>query len=144
MTDYETLYPSFRFDRPGDGLLRLTFDAPGLNSVSPAAHREIADVWITVDRDPDVRAILIQGAGKGFSSGGSFELLQSMTSGYEDRTRVMREARDLVNNIIACSKPIVSAIHGLRSGPAWSPRCWPMCRSQPRQRGSSMATPGSA
>ena len=112
MTDYETLYPSFRFDRPGDGLLRLTFDAPGLNSVSPAAHREIADVWITVDRDPDVRAILIQGAGKGFSSGGSFELLQSMTSGYEDRTRVMREARDLVNNIIACSKPIVSAIHG--------------------------------
>ena len=112
MTDYETLYPSFRFDRPGDGLLRLTFDAPGLNAVSPAAHRDIADVWITVDRDPDIRAVLIQGAGKGFSSGGSFELLQSMTSGYEDRTRVMREARDLVNNIIACSKPIVSAIHG--------------------------------
>ena len=30
-TDYNTLYPSFRFDRPGDGLLRLTFDGPGLN-----------------------------------------------------------------------------------------------------------------
>ena len=112
MTDYAALYPSFKFDRPGEGLLRLTFDAPGLNSVSPEAHREIADIWPTADRDPDVRAILIQGAGKGFSSGGSFELLESMTSGFEARTRVMREARDLVNNIIGCSKPIVSAIHG--------------------------------
>jgi len=112
MYDYDTLYPSFRFDRPGDGLLRMTFDAPGLNSVSPAAHREIGDVWVTVDRDDDVRAVIVQGAGKGFSSGGSFELLESMTSGFENRTRVMREARDLVTNIINCSKPIVSAMHG--------------------------------
>ena len=112
MNDYNTLYPSFRFDRPGDGLLRMTFDAPGLNSVSPAAHREIGDVWLTVDRDDAVRAVIVQGAGKGFSSGGSFELLESMTSGFADRSRVLREARDLVNNIINCSKPIVSAMHG--------------------------------
>ena len=31
---------------------------------------------------------------------------------YAVRTRVMREARDLVFNVINCSKPIVSAIHG--------------------------------
>ena len=31
---------------------------------------------------------------------------------YEVRTRVMREARDLVYNVINCSKPIVSAVHG--------------------------------
>ncbi len=42
----------------------------------------------------------------------SFELLEEMTTGFDSRTRVMREARDLVNNIINCSKPIVSAIHG--------------------------------
>ncbi|MDC6662991.1 hypothetical protein N4Q66_26085, partial [Leclercia adecarboxylata] len=88
MTDYQSLYPSFRFARPVDRLLRLSVYGPGLNAVSPAAHREIADVWITVDRDPDIRAVLLQGAGKGFSSGGSFELLESMTSGYEARTRV--------------------------------------------------------
>jgi enoyl-CoA hydratase len=110
--DYASLYPSFRFDRPAEGVLRLTFDAPGLNSVSPAAHREIADVWVTVDRDPSTRVVVLQGAGKGFSSGGSFELLESMTTEYEQRSRVMREARDLVRNVIECSKPIVSAIHG--------------------------------
>lgn len=111
-TDYAELYPSFRFDRPAPGVLRITFDAPGLNAVSPAAHREIAEVWLTVDRDPEVRVAVLQGAGRGFSSGGSFELLDGIIDDYAVRTRVMREARDLVWNVVNCSKPIVSAIHG--------------------------------
>ncbi|MFO1013760.1 MAG: enoyl-CoA hydratase/isomerase family protein [Caulobacteraceae bacterium] len=112
MTDYAALFPSFKFDRPADGILRLTFDAPGLNAVTPTAHREIADIWPVVDRDDEVRVVLVEGAGKGFSSGGSFELLDSMMAGFETRSRVMKEARDLVRNILDCSKPIVSAIHG--------------------------------
>src|SRR4029077_17352118 len=35
---------------------------------------------------------------------------------YETRLRVMREARDLVFNVINCSKPIVSATHGPAGG----------------------------
>ena len=35
-----------------------------------------------------------------------------LTTNYEVRTRVMREARDIVYNVINCSKPIVSAVHG--------------------------------
>ena len=111
-TDYTALFPSFTYDRPADGVLRITFDAPGLNSVSPDAHREIADIWLTIDRDPDVKVAILQGAGKGFSSGGSFELLDGIINDYAIRTRVMREARDLVWNVINCSKPIISAIHG--------------------------------
>ncbi len=110
--EYSTIYPSFRFDRPSDGVLRITFDGPGLNAVSPEAHREIADVWLTIDRDPDTRVAVLQGAGKGFSAGGSFDLLEGIINDYAIRTRVMREARDLVWNVINCSKPIVSAIHG--------------------------------
>ena len=87
-------------------------EGPGLNAVGPDMHRELADVWQVVDRDPDVRVALIQGAGKGFSAGGSFDLLDQMVGDYAMRTRVMREARDLVYNVINCSKPIVSAIHG--------------------------------
>jgi enoyl-CoA hydratase len=110
--DYDALYPSFAYDRPRDGVLRVTFDAPGLNSVGPDAHREIAEIWLTVDRDPDVQVAILQGAGKGFSAGGSFELIDGMIHDYGIRTKVMREARDLVWNVINCSKPIVSAIHG--------------------------------
>ena len=55
---------------------------------------------------------LLQGAGRAFSAGGSFELLDTMLLDYAARTRVLREARDLVFNVINCSKPIVSAMIG--------------------------------
>jgi enoyl-CoA hydratase len=110
-TSYDA-FPGLTIDRPADHVLRITLDAPGLNAVSPAVHRELADIWLTVDRDPDVHVALLRGAGKAFSSGGSFELLDAIMSDYAVRARVMREARDLVFNVINCSKPIVSAIHG--------------------------------
>jgi enoyl-CoA hydratase len=110
--DYQALYPTLQFDRPADGVLRITLDAPGLNAVSPDCHGHLADVWTTIDRDPDVRAAVIQGAGKAFSAGGSFDLLDSMISDHAGRARTLREARDIVLNVIDCSKPIVSAIHG--------------------------------
>ena len=112
MTDRYDEFPGLTVDRPSDGVLRITLDAPGLNAVSPDVHRELADIWRTVDRDPDTRVALLRGAGKGFSAGGSFDLLDEMMDDYGSRLRVLREARDLVFNVIDCSKPIVSAIHG--------------------------------
>lgn len=112
MTDRYAEFPDLTFDRPAEAVLRITLNAPGLNAVSPAVHRQLADVWLVVDRDPDTNVALLRGAGKGFSAGGSFELLDQMMYDFAARTRVLREARDLVFNVIECSKPIVSAIHG--------------------------------
>ena len=115
MTDVDHLYddfPHLQFDRPSDGVLRITLDGPGLNAVDADVHRELADVWLAVARDPDTRVALLRGAGRAFSAGGSFELLDGMIEDFAVRTRVLREARDLVFNVIDCSKPIVSAMHG--------------------------------
>ncbi|MBV8304608.1 MAG: enoyl-CoA hydratase/isomerase family protein, partial [Acidimicrobiia bacterium] len=89
---YDT-FPNLRFDRPADRVLRITLDGPGLNAVDHAMHRELADVWLAVDRDPGVDVALLQGAGKAFSAGGSFELVQTMLDDFEARVRVAREAR---------------------------------------------------
>src|SRR4051812_7647127 len=105
-------FDALTVDRPADGVLRITMDAPGLNAVNEAMHRQLADIWLAIDRDPDTRVALLTGAGKAFSAGGSFELLESLMSDDATRLRIMREARDLVFNVIACSKPIVSAMHG--------------------------------
>ena len=112
VTDPYDAFPHLRFDRPAERVLRITLDGPGLNAVDPDVHRELADVWLAVDRDPDTHVALIQGAGRAFSAGGSFDLIDSMLNDYAARTRVLREARDLVFNVINCSKPIVSAMHG--------------------------------
>jgi enoyl-CoA hydratase/carnithine racemase len=110
--DRYTDFASLTFERPDPGVLRIVLDGPNLNAVGPDAHRDLADVWLTIDRDPDVRVALLTGAGKAFSAGGSFELIDQTVNDYAARTRVMREARDLVFNVINCSKPVVSAIHG--------------------------------
>ena len=55
MSDRYDQFASLTFDQPGTGILRITLDAPGLNAVSEQMHRELADVWLTIDRDPDVR-----------------------------------------------------------------------------------------
>jgi enoyl-CoA hydratase len=99
-------------DQPADGIVRITLDAPGLNAVNAAAHAQLADVWPVFDRDPAARVCVIRGAGKGFSSGGEFGMIEAIIDDYETRLRTMREARDLVMNIVNCSKPVVSAIHG--------------------------------
>jgi len=112
MPDRYDLFTDLHFDRPADHVLRITLDAPGLNAVNPAMHRQLADVWTVIDRDRDVRVAVLQGAGRAFSAGGSFDLVGSMIDDYATRTAVLREARDLVFNVINCSKPIVSAIHG--------------------------------
>jgi enoyl-CoA hydratase len=109
--DY-TAFPALRVERPEDAILRIVLDGPHLNAVGPEAHAQLADIWTAIDRDDTVRAVVVQGAGRGFSAGGSFDLIESMVDDPGTRTRVLREARDLVYNVVNCSKPVVSAIHG--------------------------------
>jgi enoyl-CoA hydratase len=95
------------------GILEIVMGEEGKLAVATArAHAEMARVWLDVDRDPEARVAIIRGAGKGFSAGGDMAMVEEMTRSPEARARVWREARDLVYNMINCSKVIVSAIHG--------------------------------
>jgi enoyl-CoA hydratase len=75
-------------------------------------HRELAQVWRDVGDDDSVKCAVLRGEGMGFSGGGDLQLVTDMASDFETRTRVWKEARDLVYNLINCDKPIVSALHG--------------------------------
>jgi enoyl-CoA hydratase len=105
-------FPSLRVEPGADGVLQLVLDAPGLNSVGPQMHRDLAEIWPAIDRDPNVRVVLVRGEGKAFSSGGSFDLIEETMGDFPDRIRIMREARDLVLNMVSFDKPVISAIRG--------------------------------
>lgn len=83
-----------------------------LSTADQHLHRELADIWRTIDEDPQVRVAVIRGEGRGFSAGGDLSLVEDMANDFAVRTRVWKEAKDLVYNVINCSKPIVSAMHG--------------------------------
>jgi enoyl-CoA hydratase len=112
MTDRYAEFPSLRCEVLDSGVLQIVLDAPRLNAVGPRMHRDLAGVWAEIDRDDDVRAVLVRGEGRAFSAGGSFDMIEEMTHDVSVRARVMREARDIVYGVINCSKPVVSAICG--------------------------------
>jgi enoyl-CoA hydratase len=95
------------------GILEIAMGEEGkLATATARAHAEMADVWLDVDRDPEVKVAILRGAGKGFSAGGDLAMVETMTQDFEARARVWREARDLVYNMLNCSKIVISAIHG--------------------------------
>ncbi len=106
-------YERLKIDWAADGVLRVTISAPGrLNAVDAVGHRELTEIWRDADKDDEVRAIVVRGEGTAFSAGGDLSMIEEMMKDYQVRSRVLREARDIVYNVINCSKPIVSAIQG--------------------------------
>ncbi|MEV5753645.1 enoyl-CoA hydratase/isomerase family protein [Actinoallomurus sp. NPDC052308] len=110
--NYES-YERLRIDWARDGVLRITISAPErLNAVDATGHRELAQIWRDADADDEVRAVIVRGAGTAFSAGGDLAMIEDMMADYDVRSRVLREARDIVYNVINCGKPVVSAIQG--------------------------------
>jgi enoyl-CoA hydratase len=107
-------YRELKIARIEPGILEIVMRAePGKLSVTNARmHAEIAKVWLDVDRDPETRVAILRGEGRGFSAGGDLGMVEEMTRDFAVRARVWREARDLVYNLINCSKIVVSAMHG--------------------------------
>ena len=109
---YRTLHITRR--GPQDGVLDVQMKA--MNGKLPTAghdgHWELSEIWRDAGADDAVRAVVLRGEAQGFSGGGDLALVQDMADDYEVRTRVWKEARELVYNLINCDKPIVSAMHG--------------------------------
>jgi enoyl-CoA hydratase len=117
MDDRYAKYRNLLFDTPAEHVLRIRINRPErLNALTPEAHTELTEVWRDVGTDPAVRAVIIGGAGKAFSVGGEFEFVEAIIEDFDMRAHAFREARELVYNIINCSKPIVSAMHGAVAG----------------------------
>ena len=99
---------------PDDSVLDIQMKAINgkLPTAGHAGHADLAEIWRVVSADATVRCAVLRGEGLGFSGGGDLALVQEIASDFEVRSRVWKEARDLVYNIINCDKPIVSAMHG--------------------------------
>lgn len=106
-------YEALKLDWPRERVLRITMHSPGrLNSAHAGMHQELVRIWRDIDGDPDVSAAIITGADGAFSGGGDLGLVKEMSESFEVLSRVWKEARDLVYNVINCSKPVVSAMEG--------------------------------
>src|SRR5215469_12814576 len=106
------------FDKKPDGVLLITLNRPqAMNATNARLHWELTKIWPLLDSDPTVRVAVVTGAGeRAFSAGGDLEWIAEMAGNPDKVSATMKEAGDIVFNMLACEKPIVSAINGVAVG----------------------------
>jgi enoyl-CoA hydratase len=93
------------------GVAVVTFNRPHkANAVDDTMHSELSTVFADAQDDGRVRAIVLTGAGRTFSAGGdeSSDRQYATTTG---RTPI-DEARHIVDDVIALTKPLIAAVNG--------------------------------
>lgn len=97
-----------------DGAVRIvTMNRPAeRNAANPALHEGLTRVWRQIATDPDARAAVLTGAGKAFSAGGDMVWFRQIQTDPAARRAAIREARDLVYEMVRCPLPIVAAVNG--------------------------------
>jgi 2-oxoglutaroyl-CoA hydrolase len=109
MTEYpgSILRVEYPADRP---VAVLTLDAPPFNIVTVPTREHFAATFREIERNEQVRVVIIQGAGDHFSSGGDIAGFLEATPEYLSH---------LAENVAAperCSKPVIARLHGYTLG----------------------------
>ena len=110
-------YQHLLFEHEDDGVLLITINRPEvMNATNGRLHWELTQVWDTVANDDATNVVVVTGAGKAFSAGGDLGWIEGVV-GKPDRIReIQKEAADIVFNLLALEKPVISAINGVAVG----------------------------
>jgi len=106
------------FEHRPNGVLLITINRPDvMNATNARLHWELTKIWAVVNDDERTKVAVITGAGdKAFSAGGDLEWVAGMVGKPGAVNNVLKEAADVVYNMLACDKVIVSAINGVAVG----------------------------
>ena len=113
-TDFQFL----KFDAKPNGVLVISINRPEvMNAMNARLHWELTKVWGVVNDDASTKVAVITGAGgQNFSAGGDLDWVQRTVGNAKEVANTLTDASALVYNMMACEKPIISAIHGVAVG----------------------------
>ena len=91
-----------------DGVLVLTLNQPPVNALGNALRKALVQSIETAQADPQVRAIVLHGAGRGFSAGADITEF--------GQPREFPWVGDVCTIIENSDKPVIAALHGMALG----------------------------
>ncbi|HEU0035288.1 MAG TPA: enoyl-CoA hydratase family protein [Kofleriaceae bacterium] len=101
------------------GVATITLDRPQRrNSLTFEIYQELAEFFEQLDRDDDVRAVVITGRGQGFCSGGDQDDIIKHLLGRDTPALLQftRATGRLIRAMRQCRRPIVAAVNGVAVG----------------------------
>ncbi len=100
-----------------DGVAEITLNRPdSLNAFDDIMAAEMQDALKTAERDANVRALLITGAGKGFSAGQDLAAIRQRPQGHSFREHVLKTYNPIVAKLQSIEKPVIAAVNGVAVG----------------------------
>lgn len=107
--EHQVAYEAIKYE-VADHILTITLNRPDqLNAFNNPMERELIEAFDAADKDDDVRAIIVTGAGRGFCAGADLS-----SSGPD--TFAVSNPRDggglLTLRIFKCLKPVIAAVNG--------------------------------
>lgn len=108
----------YLLEEDADGVRVLTLNRPDkLNSWNAEMRRELRDAVERAAADPELRVLILTGAGRAFSAGedvaGMDELTKIGTRGFR---AAVRTVHDVFDTIEAMEVPVIAAIDGVAAG----------------------------
>lgn len=102
-----------------DGVGTIRLDRPEvLNSLTFEIYQGLVDLFHGLQKNDEVRAVIVTGTGKGFCSGGDVHDIIGRLMNYSptEMTGFARMTGDVIRNMRRLRKPIISAINGTAAG----------------------------
>lgn len=105
-----------------NGIATITLNRPEVrNAINDKMRAELIDAFVEADRDPEVRAIILTGAGKGFCSGGDIGGMRGRLDAPAGDVafngwKRQRSTHKGVAAIHGVSKPVIAAVNGAAFG----------------------------
>lgn len=110
MVDYSQ-YKTLMVEKK-DKVLTVTLNRPkAMNAVSREMHRELADIFVDINKDDETNVIILTGAGPAFSAGGDMKGIEEMKAD-PSMGIPMSEPKELIQNLLLLRKPIIAAVNG--------------------------------
>lgn len=104
-----------RTDRPAPGVLRCRLDGvETLNALDDPVKRALLEQILQSASDPEVRVLMLTGAGRAFCSGGDIRGMGQRTPA--EMNQVLTYGRQIIEGLYNLQKPVVAAVNGIASG----------------------------
>jgi enoyl-CoA hydratase len=96
-----------------DRILTLVMHRPDrLNAVTETLYRALIDQLGAASSDPEVRAVVLTGAGRAFCVGADLKAHGEGERTEADKRRYAQWGQDAAAAILHCDKPVIGAVHG--------------------------------
>jgi 2-(1,2-epoxy-1,2-dihydrophenyl)acetyl-CoA isomerase len=102
-----------------NGIVTITLNRPEkLNAFVGHMRRDLAEALEEAGSDPDVRVIIVTGAGRAFCAGGDVNFMAELIerNNSEEFARLLGAARRVILAIRHMTKPVIASINGPASG----------------------------